>query len=319
VSVPSPAPILVTRKLPAAALAILRDAGDVEVAAAPLDAAALRTHARGRSALVCLLTDRIDAELFNAAGAGLKIVANVAVGVDNIDFAAARAHGVIVTNTPDVLTNAVAEFTWGLILAVTRRLTEADRFIRRGDWTGWSPDLLNGAELTGKRLGVVGAGRIGRAVAARASAFGMSVVFARRGAASEIDGHPALSLDEVLVTSDVVSVHAPLTPETRHLIDRKALSRMKASAYLVNTARGPVVDEEALVAALESGGIAGAALDVFEREPVVHPGLLRLENVVIAPHIGSSTYETRTAMAELAARNVVRVLRGQRPLTPVER
>ena len=315
----TPSSILVTRKLPASALAILRDAGEVEVAAAPLDAAALRAHARGRRALVCLLTDRIDAELFDAAGPGLKIVANVAVGVDNIDFAAARARGVVVTNTPDVLTNAVAEFTWGLILAVTRRLTEADRFIRRGDWTGWSPDLMNGAELAGKRLGIVGAGRIGRAVGARASAFGMSVVFVRRGTASEIDGHPALSMDEVLVTSDVVSIHAPLTPETRHLIDRKALSRMKPSAYLVNTARGPVVDEEALVAALEAGGLAGAALDVFEREPVVHPGLLRLDNVVLAPHIGSSTHETRTAMAELAARNVVRVLRGQRPLTPVER
>jgi len=317
--VPASPSILVTRKLPASALAILRDAGEVEVAAVPLDAAALRTHARGRSALVCLLTDRIDAELFEAAGPGLKIVANVAVGVDNIDFAAARARGVVVTNTPDVLTNAVAEFTWGLILAVTRRLAEADRFVRRGDWTGWSPDLMNGAELSGKRLGIVGAGRIGRAVAARASAFGMAVVFARRGAASEVDGHPALSMDEVLVTSDVVSIHTPLTPETRHLIDRRALSRMKPSAYLVNTARGPVVDEEALVAALEAGAIAGAALDVFEREPVVHPGLLRLENVVLAPHIGSSTHETRAAMAELAARNVVRVLRGQRPLTPVDR
>jgi glyoxylate reductase len=309
--------ILVTRKLPASALAILRDAGEVEVAEAPLDVSALRTHVRGRAALVCLLTDRIDAELLDAAGSGLKVVANVAVGTDNVDLPAARSRGVIVTNTPDVLTNAVAEFTWGLILAVTRRLAEADRFVRRGDWTGWSPDLLNGTELTGKQLGIIGAGRIGRAVAARAGAFGMSVVFARRGAVSEIDGHPALAIDEVLVTSDVVSVHTPLKPETRHLIDRRALSRMKSSAYLVNTARGAVVDEEALVAALESGGIAGAALDVFEHEPAVHPGLLALETVVLAPHIGSSTRETRAAMAELAARNVVRVLRGQRPLTPV--
>ncbi len=308
-----------TRKLPASALAILRDAGEVEVAAAPLDASALREHVRGRDALVCLLTDRVDRELLEAAGAGLKIVANVAVGVDNIDLAAARARGVVVTNTPDVLTNAVAEFTWGLILAITRRLAEADRFVRRGEWSGWSPDLLNGTELAGKQLGIIGAGRIGRAVGQRAAAFGMSVVFARRGATSEIDGHPALSMDEVLVTSDVVSVHAPLTPDTRHLIDHRALARMKPSAYLVNTARGPVVDEAALVEALEERRLAGAALDVFEREPAVSPGLLRLENVVLAPHIGSSTYETRTAMAELAARNVVRVLRGQRPLTPVEK
>lgn len=313
-----PLSILVTRKLPAAALAILRDAGEVEVAAAPLDAEALRTHVRGRAALVCLLTDRIDTAVLEAAGPGLRIVANVAVGVDNIDLPAARERGIVVTNTPDVLTNAVAEFTWGLILAVTRRLTEADRFIRRGEWAGWSPDLLNGTELAGKRLGIVGAGRIGRAVAARAPAFGMNVVFTRRGTASAIDGRPALSLDEVLVTSDVVSVHAPLRPETRHLIDRHALGRMKSTAYLINTARGPVVDEEALVVALEAGVLGGAALDVFEREPAIHPGLLRLENVVLAPHLGSSTRETRTAMAELAARNVFRVLRGQRPLTPVE-
>jgi glyoxylate reductase len=316
--VAGPVSILVTRKLPAAALAILRDAGEVEVAAAPLDAEALRTHVRGRAALVCLLTDRIDPALLDAAGPGLRIVANVAVGVDNIDIPAARERGIVVTNTPDVLTNAVAEFTWSLILAVTRRLTEADRFIRRGEWAGWSPDLLNGMELVGKRLGIVGAGRIGRAVATRAPAFGMDVVFTRRGPASEIDGRPALSLDEVLVTSDIVSVHAPLTPETRHLIDRHALGRMKSTAYLINTARGPVVDEEALVVALEAGVLAGAALDVFEREPAIHPGLLQLENVVLAPHLGSSTRETRTAMAELAARNVFRVLRGQRPLTPVE-
>lgn len=313
---PAPHSILVTRRLPATALSILRDAGDVEVAETPLDAAGLRTHVRGRDAVVCVLTDRIDSEVLDLAAPSLKIVANVAVGLDNIDLAAARQRGVVVTNTPDVLTNAVAEFTWGLILAVTRRLAEADRLIRRGDWTGWSPDLLTGMELTGKQLGIVGAGRIGRAVATRASAFGMRVVFARRGSASEIDGHPALSLDELLVTSDVVSVHAPLTSDTRHLIDGRALSRMKRSAYLINTARGSVVDEGALVSALEGGVIAGAGLDVFEREPTVHPGFAALENVVLAPHIGSATRETRTAMAELAARNVVRVLGGQRPLTP---
>ena len=309
--------ILVTRRLPASALEILRAAGEVDVADAQLEPGALREAAKGRDAIVCLLTDRIDDALLDAAGPSLKVVSNVAVGFDNIDVAAAKRRGVIVTNTPDVLTNATAELTWALILAITRRVGEGERLVRRGDWKGWALDFMTGMELAGKQLGILGGGRIGRAVAQKAAAFGMTVKFADPAGAREIDGHPVISTDELLVSSDVVSVHVPLLPDTNHLIDRRALARMKRTAYLVNTARGPVVDEEALVWALGEHLIAGAALDVFEREPIVHPGLLGLENVVILPHIGSAPRETRTAMAELAARNAAAVLGGQAPITPV--
>jgi glyoxylate reductase len=237
-------------------------------------------------------------------------VANVAVGYDNIDVAAARERGVIVTNTPDVLTGATAELTWALILAIARRVSEGERLIRSGGWKGWALDFMLGTELAGKRLGIVGAGRIGRAVAAKAETFGMQAVFSSRAPGG-------MSLDELLATSDVVSLHVPLRPDTRRLIDRKALARMKRTAFLINTSRGAVVDEEAVVWALQERLIAGAALDVFEREPQVHPGLLTLENVLLVPHLGSATRETRTAMAELAVRNVLAVLNGQPPLTPV--
>jgi len=216
-----------------------------------------------------------------------------------------------------VLTNATAELTWALILAITRRVVEGDRLIRRGGWSGWSLDFLTGSELAGKQLGIVGGGRIGRAVAERASVFGMRAVIAQHRTSTSAGPFPTMSFDELLVSSDVVSLHVPLRAETRHLIDRRALARMKRTAYLVNTARGPVVDEEGLAWALRERLIAGAALDVFEHEPKVHPDLLPLENVVLAPHIGSATRETRGAMADLAARNVVAVLAGQAPLTPI--
>lgn len=278
----------------------------------------------GKQALVCLLTDRVDREVIEA-GTSLRIIANIAVGYDNVDVACARERGVVVTNTPDVLTEATAEFTWALILAVTRRVAEGERLLRRGAWTGWALDLLLGMELRGKRLGIVGLGRIGAAVAARAPAFGMSV--ACHSLPGDVPARPAsplgapvidqISLDELLSTSDVVTLHVPLTPATRHLIDRNALVRMKRTAYLVNTARGSVVDEEALVWALGERLIAGAALDVYEREPLVHPSLPALENVVLAPHLGSATTETRTAMADLAVSNVLAVLDGREALTPV--
>jgi glyoxylate reductase len=245
------------------------------------------------------------------------VIANVAVGYDNIDVAHARARGIVVTNTPDVLTESVADFTWSLILAITRRLAEGERLVRRGEWKGWALDLLLGTELRGKQLGLVGVGRIGRAVAARAPAFGMKVAYTSR---REIEGiGEALSLDRLLLTSDIVSLHVPLTPETRHLIDRRALTRMKRSAYLINTARGPVIDEEALAWALHQHLLAGAALDVYEHEPAVHADLLRLENVLLVPHLASGTTETRTAMADLAVENVLAVLEGRPPLTPVGR
>ena len=257
-------------------------------------------------AIVSQLTDAIDREVI-AAAPGLRVIANVAVGYDNIDVAAARERGIAVTNTPDVLTNAVAELTWALILNVTRRVAEGDRLVRRGAWKGWALDFMPGMELAGKQLGIIGRGRIGHAVAAKAAAFGMRAVFAKHD----------MSFDELLVTSDIISLHVPLTDGTRHLIDRKAMVRMKRSAYLVNTSRGPVVDEEALAWALHEGLLAGAALDVYENEPLVHPSLLEHENVVLAPHIGSATRETRTAMAELAVKNVIAVLAGRAPLTPV--
>jgi glyoxylate reductase len=276
----------------------------------------LLSRAAGKAAIVCLLTDAIDAPLLDAAGASLKVVANVAVGYNNIDVAACRARKVVVTNTPDVLTNACADFTWALILAITRRLGEGERVVRAGAWTGWALDYMLGTELRGKQLGIVGMGRIGRAVAEKAPAFGMQVAYsARTPTALEAAAH--MPLDRLLATSDVVSLHCPSTEETRHLINEKALMRMKRSAYLINTSRGPVVDEAALARALRDGRLAGAALDVYEREPIVHSDLLPLENVLLIPHLASATTETRTAMADLAVSNALAVLDGRPPLTPV--
>jgi glyoxylate reductase len=315
--------VLITRRIPASVVARLEQVCGVDLydGAGAMSTDALRVRLAGKQALMCLLTDRVDADVMDAAP-GLRIVANIAVGYDNIDCAAARSRGIVVTNTPDVLTESTADFTWGLILAVTRRIAEGERLLRRGEWTGWALDFMLGTELRGKQLGIVGLGRIGRAVAARAGAFGMRVAFATidadaQGASAGEPSWTRLGLDELLSTSDVVSFHVPLTPATRHLIDRRAILRMKRSAYIVNTSRGPVVDEDALAWALREGLLAGAALDVYEREPAVHPGLAGLENVVLAPHLGSATVETRTAMADLAARNVLAVLSGAPPLTPV--
>lgn len=270
----------------------------------------------GKSAVVATLTETFDRALL-ARVPDLRLIANVAVGFNNIDVAAAAEHGVVVTNTPDVLTDSTADFTWGLILAITRRIAEGDRLVRNGGWNGWAFDFMLGTELKGKQLGIVGMGRIGRAVAARAAAFGMRVAYHSRREVA-VPAAEAMSLDRLLVSSDVVSLHVPLTDETRHLIDKKALARMRRSAYLINTTRGPVVDEEALAWALRERLIAGAALDVYEREPEVHPDLLPIEHVVLAPHLGSATRETRTAMANLAVDNVVAVLSGRPALTPVE-
>jgi glyoxylate reductase len=300
--------VLLTRRIPSAVLARLQAACDLDFhdGPEPLGREELKRRLVGKRGLVCLLTDRIDASVIEDAH-DLAIVANVAVGYDNIDVPAMKARNVVVTNTPDVLTEATAELTWGLILSAARRLGEAERLVRRGDWKGWALDFMLGMELRGKQLGIIGRGRIGRAVAAKAPAFGMTAVFAKHD----------MSLDELLVSSDVVSIHTPGTAETRHMIDRRALARMKRTALLINTARGSIVDEEALVWALGERLIAGAGLDVFEKEPAVHPGLLPLENVVLVPHLGSATRETRTAMADLAVSNVLAVLDGRPPLTPV--
>ena len=269
----------------------------------------------GKHALISLVTDVVDRRVIEA-GSALRVIANVAVGYNNVDVAAARERNIAVTNTPDVLTSATADFTWALILAITRRLGEGERLVRRGEWKRWALDFMVGMELRGKQLGIVGFGRIGRAVAERGRAFGMRIACTSRSPQGIADAEH-MTFDRLLSTSDVVSLHVPLTPETTHLINQAALARMKRSAYLINTTRGPVVDEAALVWALKEHLISGAALDVYENEPDVHPGLLGFENVVLAPHLGSATVETRTAMADLAARNVIAVLAGQPPITPV--
>jgi glyoxylate reductase len=247
-----------------------------------------------------MLTDRVDDELLDAAGPQLRIVADYAVGIDNVDVDACRRRGVVVSNTPGVLTETTAELTIAIILALLRRVTEGDRLIRRGEEWIWSPNLMLGRGLASLTLGLVGYGRIGQAVERLASAHGMHAIHTSRSG--------GLPLDDLLATADVVSLHLPLIADTRHLIDAAALARMKPTAVLVNVSRGPIVDEEALVAALREGRIAGAALDVFEREPELHPGLLELENVVLVPHLGSATHETREAMGMLCVEALRAVL-----------
>ncbi len=281
----------VSAGVPEAALRVLRSAG-LEVRVGGLEVGEA-------DALLCLLTDRVDATLLER-GPGLKIVANMAVGVDNVDLEAARERDVAVSNTPEVLTDATADLAWALLLAVARRLAWGDRLVRGGGFTGWKPGLGIGQDVTGRTLGIVGAGRIGRAVAERAAGFKMEVLLRSRSAGP--------SLVELLERSDFVSLHVPLSEETRHLIGEPELRRMRPHAVLVNTARGPIVDERALVRALREGWIAGAGLDVFEHEPSLAPGLRDLPQVVLAPHVGSATVATRNRMAEIAAENVVAAL-----------
>lgn len=289
---------------------------DLYVGTTAISREELLKRVKGVDVVVCLLTEAIDAEVLDAAGPQLKVVANVAVGYNNIDVAACRARGVVATNTPDVLTNACADFTWGLILAITRRLGEGERVVRAGKWGGWALDYMLGMELRGKQLGLVGVGRIGKAVADKAPAFGMTIAYTDQRDAG-IAGATLMPLDRLLATSDVVSLHVPMTPETKHLIDQKALTKMKRTAYLINTSRGPVVDEAALAWALKERLIAGAALDVYEKEPEINQGLMSLENVMLIPHLASATTETRTAMADLAVTNALAVLNGKPPVTPV--
>lgn len=317
------AKVVVTGRIPEAALEKLRaehevDAWDGEQS---ISREELLGKVAGADALVTLLTERVDAELLEVAGPQLKVVSNVAVGYDNIVVADCTARGVRATNTPGVLTEATADIAFGLILMATRRLGEGERLIRSGTPWKWGMFFLLGSSLQGKTLSVVGMGGIGQATARRAKAFGMEVVYQSR---SEIDpaiaaelGARRAELDELLTISDVVSLHCPYGANTHHLIGAQQLATMKPEAYLVNTARGPIVDEAALAQALREGVIAGAGLDVFEREPAVHPELLELENVALVPHLGSSTVETRTAMAVLASENTLAVLRGEDPVTPV--
>jgi lactate dehydrogenase-like 2-hydroxyacid dehydrogenase len=287
----------------------------------PPSRAEILRDVRGAEAIICTLTEQIDADVFDAAGPQLRVVANTAVGYDNIDVEAAVDRGVVVTNTPGVLDRATADLTLGLILAAARRIAEGDRFLRsRTPWT-WGPRMMVGLDLSaGATLGIVGLGRIGRAVARRARAFDMRVLATPTRAELDADERSSIEfvdLSTLLRRSDVVSLHCPLTPQTRHLIDREALRLMKPTALLVNTARGPVVDTDALVDALDSGEIGGAALDVFEDEPHVDPRLLALEQVVLTPHLGSAADATRSAMCRMSVANAVEVLAGRPALTPV--
>jgi glyoxylate reductase len=271
-------------------------------------------------AIVALLTDRVDAALL-ARAPRLRVVANVAVGVDNVDLAACRARGVVVTNTPGVLTEATADLAFGLLIDAARRISEGDRLVRRGAFPGWTPSFLVGARVHGATLGVVGLGRIGQAMARRARGFGMHVLYASRAPiAPHLEralGATHVPVDDLFARADFVSLHCPLTPDTRHLVNAGRLARMRPGSVLVNTARGGCVDEAALAEALARGPIGAAGLDVFEDEPRVHPALLALENVVLAPHVGSADRPTREAMARTAAENVLAVLAARPPLTPV--
>jgi glyoxylate reductase len=314
---------VLTNRLPETAVALLRAAGEVrcderETAIPRKD---LLELVAGADAVLTLLGDRVDAELLEAAGPQLRCVANVAVGYDNVDVEAAREGGVVVTNTPAVLDDATADLTLALILAATRRVVEGDRLVRSGRAWNWGMHFMLGSSLQGGSLGIVGLGGIGRKVAQRARAFGMRIAYhSRHPAPAEVEDEleaERMPLERLLAESDVLSLHCPLTPETHHLIGPAELAAMKPSAVLVNAARGPIVDEGALAAALEEGQIAAAGLDVYEQEPHVERRLPELDNVVLSPHLGSATVETRTAMAELAARNAISVLSGQGPLTPV--
>jgi lactate dehydrogenase-like 2-hydroxyacid dehydrogenase len=315
--------IVVTRRIPEPAIELLQEAGAVWVSPhdRPLATDELHGAVAGADGVVTLLHDRVDDAFLDAAGSALRIVANAAVGYDNVDVSACARRGVVVSNTPGVLTEATADIAFALILMATRRLGEGERLIRSGTPWSWSMFFMLGSGIQGKTLGIVGLGKIGLATARRARVFGMEIAYAgRRRAPADVETELAarfLPLDELLAQADVVSLHCPLSAETRHLIDAEALGRMKPSAFLVNTTRGPVVDEAALADALRSGPIGGAGLDVFEREPEVHEALLDLENVVLIPHLGSATVETRTAMGVLAARNVVAVLGGADAVTPV--
>jgi lactate dehydrogenase-like 2-hydroxyacid dehydrogenase len=315
--------VYVTRQLTDDAMAAVAALGRPVVAGReePPSRVELLRDAAGAVAVVSTLTERVDAAVLDAAGPGLQVVANVAVGYDNVDVTAAQARDVVVTNTPGVLDAATADLTLGLVLALARRIAEGDRFLRTGTPWVWGPRMMTGLDLSaGATLGVVGYGRIGRAVARRARAFDMRVLATpTRTAMTEEERAAAdfVELPELLAGSDVVTLHCPLTPQTRHLIDDGALARMRPGALLVNTARGGIVDTDALLRALSTGRLGGAALDVFEDEPRVDPRLLALEQVVLTPHLGSAGDRTRSAMCRLAVRNVAAVLAGEEPPTPV--
>ena len=316
-----PEKVLVTREIPEAGLRILEPFDVTVMHERPPERGELLDAVRGASGVLSTATETMDGEAMDAAGEGLRVIANMAVGYDNVDVAAATERGVVVTNTPGVLDETTADVAFMLLLAAARRLGEGERLLRAGSWEWWGPKQLMGRDVWGKELGIVGFGRIGQSVARRARGFGMQILYHNRSRKEEAEqelGARYLEFDELLETADFVSIHTPLTDETSHLIGAAELAKMKPEAVLVNTSRGPVVDEAALADALAEGRIFAAGLDVYEEEPTVHPKLLELENVVLAPHIGSASVETRDKMAVLAAENLVAVLRGEQPENPVD-
>ena len=314
--------ILISRILPEQALEMAGARADVDLYPEdrPMPRAELLARLRGKQGLICVISEVIDEELLGACP-DLRVVSNVAVGYNNVDVAAATKRGVVITNTPDVLTDTTADFAWTLLMATARRLVEADRFVRAGRWKQWEFMLLQGGDIHGKTLGIVGFGRIGRAMARRALGFNMRVLYQDAVAADAAIERELratrVDLPTLLRESDFVTLHTPLIPETKHLINAQSLKTMRKSAYLINASRGPVVDEAALAQALKEGWIAGAGLDVFEEEPKVDPGLIGLANVTLAPHIASASHGTRIKMATLAVENCLAVLEGKMPPTPV--
>ncbi len=318
-----PGRVFITQPIPGPGPDLVRRAANTVVANTEervLSAEELRERVAGCDGVLCLLTDPVNASVLEAAAAGgCRVFANMAVGYNNIDVAAATRLGIVVTNTPGVLTEATADLTWALILAVARRVVEGDDEMRAGRFPGWGPSYMLGGDVSGRTLGLIGPGRIAAAVAERAFGFKMPLLYQGRRDSPALDalGARRVELDELLAVSDFVSLHVPLSAETKHLIDARALSLMKPTSYLINTARGPVVDEPALVAALQAGQIAGAGLDVYEDEPTMAPGLAECRTAVLLPHLGSATTATRAAMSRIAGENLAAVLLGQRPANPV--
>lgn len=314
--------VYITRAIPESGVALL-SGGGFEVTVNPLPRQLRRDELLKQvvrhDAIICQLSDPIDRAVLEASSPRCKVVATCAAGFDNIDLKAAQDCRIVVTNTPGVLTEATADLTWALLLATARRLGEAEQLVRSGTWQGWGMLDFLGADVYGKTLGIVGAGRIGTAVAKRARGFDMRVFYHARENKRPIEdlGATRVSLGELLETSDFVSLHVPFTEETRHLLDARALNRMKQGAILINTARGAVVDQVALIEALQEGHLGGAGLDVYDNEPTVPEELLKMDHVVLLPHIGSATVSTRSRMAEMAALNVAAVLQGRPPLNPV--
>jgi lactate dehydrogenase-like 2-hydroxyacid dehydrogenase len=310
--------VYITRMIPERALRLLQGHYSVEVnnEDRPLRREELLDKVRGRHGVMTMLNDMVNDELMDAAGSQCRIFANYAVGVNNIDIPSASQRGIFISNTPDVLTDATADMAWALLLATARRIAEGDRIIRSGGFIGWSPLFMLGVEVTGKTLGIVGAGRIGQAVARRASGFDMKILYTANSPKTDFEkttGASFIGLDSLLELSDFVSLHVPLTPVTHHLISEHEFGIMKETAILINTSRGPVVDEKALAEALRTGQIRGAGLDVYEREPEVEKGLLDLDNAVLCPHLGSATRETRERMGLMAAENILAALCGEMP------